>query len=309
MYISDLVFKNLRQRASRTAMTVTGLAVAVAAITTLWNTVWGYAASASDYYSARDVDIVVVRAGVSNRLTSSLRADLATRLASLPGVAGVDASLTEMVSLGATHLIGIPLRGLDPAGTTIRQFSTTQGQLLRANELGAVLLGSGVAASLQPRDAQQIEIEGTMFRVAGVIQANNPFDVNSIIANIADVQKLMGRPGIVSEFQVRVAPEVRDDAALKKVCRAIEALQDVEHQPLGLKAQTTSQFVNSATEARLGGAMAWATSAIVLVLSFLAMFNTMLMSVMERTSELGVLRGRLDAGACHAHDYRRESVD
>ena len=36
--------------------------------------------------------------------------------------------------------------------------------------------------------------------------------------------------------------------------------------------------------------MAWATSAIVLILSLLAMLNTMLMSVMERRSELGVLR-------------------
>ena len=55
------------------------------------------------------------------------------------------------------------------------------------------------------------------------------------------------------------------------------------HQPLGLKAQTTHQFVDSATEAKLGTAMAWATSAIVLVLSLVGMLNTMLMSVMERT--------------------------
>ena len=53
-------------------MTVVSLAVAVTAITTLWSTVWGYAESAGNYYSARDVDIVVVRAGVANRLTSSL---------------------------------------------------------------------------------------------------------------------------------------------------------------------------------------------------------------------------------------------
>src|SRR6185503_18801192 len=103
-----IIFKNLRQRIGRTAMTIAGIAVAVTAITSLWNIVWGYAESANNYYSARDVDIVVVRAGVSNRLTSSLRAELAPRLTALPGIASVDPSLTDMVSLGDAHLIGIP---------------------------------------------------------------------------------------------------------------------------------------------------------------------------------------------------------
>jgi putative ABC transport system permease protein len=286
----DVVLKNLRHRASRTALTVAGLAIAVTGIATLWNSVWGYAESSSNFYSARDVDIVVVRAGVANRLTSTLHADLAPRLAALPGVASVDASLTEMVSLGQVHLLGIPLRGLDPNSHAIKQFSTVQGKVLGANDSGTVLIGSGIEGTLQPRDAGQIEIEETKFRVLGVFPAQNPFDVNSIIAPLADVQKLMGRPGVVSEFQIHVVPGIRDAASLKKLCHEIEQLQDENHERLGLKAQTTSQFTDSATETRLGGAMAWATSAIVLVLSFLAILNTMLMSVMERTPELGVLR-------------------
>ena len=191
------------------------------AITSLWNTVWGYAESANNYYSARDVDIVVVRAGVSNRLTSSLRADLAPRLAALPGVASVDASLTDMVSLGA-----VPFDWNSAPRTRARRFYDLQlpigrGQTLGAERPGAVLLGSGIAESLHRQMLQQIEIEGTKFRVAGIFQANNPFDANSIVASIADVQKLMGRPGVVSEFQVRVAPDVRDDAALKQLCHRL----------------------------------------------------------------------------------------
>jgi putative ABC transport system permease protein len=235
------------------------------------------------------VDIVVVRAGVTNRLTSSLRADLAARLRALPGVTGVNSSLTEMVSLGDTGLVGIPLRGVDLSGTGMQQFATVAGHTLEPTESGGVLLGSGIAAAIEP-NAKQIEIEGKEFQVEGTFAANNPFDINSIVASLADVQKLMGRPDVVTEFQLRVAPEVRDDAALRKLCRSIEELKDKTQQPLGLKAQPTNQFIHTATESRLGGAMAWGTSAIVFSLSFLAIFNTMLMSVMERTAELGVLR-------------------
>ena len=225
MRFQDVVLKNLCQRSGRTLMTVAGLAVAVAGITTLWNTVWAYAESSNKYYSGRNVDIVVVRTGVSNRLTSSLRSDLAPQLAALPGVASVEACFTEMVSLGAVHLIGIPFRGLEPGGNTMQQFATANGKSLGPNDHGVVLLGSGIAAGLQQPMPEQIEIEGTVFRIAGVFEASNPFDINSIVAPVADVQQLMGRPGIVSEFQLRVRPtsetrhRLRNSAVRSRRCK------------------------------------------------------------------------------------------
>jgi putative ABC transport system permease protein len=290
MQFSQVIFKNLRRRSTRTVMTVVGLAVAVTAVTTLWNIAWGYAESAGNFYASRGTDIVVVRAGISNRLTSSLRHDLLDRLAKVPGVESVDGSLTEMVSLGESHLIGIPLRGLELDGSAMEQLSIGEGRALQADESGAVLLGSGIAEALQKRVGQQVEIEGTDFRVVGIFQATNPFDSNSIVAPLGAVQQLMDRPQVISEIQVRVEDSMRDEIALDQVCRSIEVLSDPQGQLLGLKAQRTQQFVDSATEATLGKGMAWATTAIVLSLSLIGMLNTMLMSVIERTREVGILR-------------------
>ena len=144
-----------------------------------------------------------------------------------------------------------------------------------------MLLGSGIAAALKRRDPEQVEIEGTKFRVAGIFQASNPYDANSVMAPIADVQKLMGRPGVVSEIQIRVTSSNRNEAAIRKLCRAIEEIRGDDGQPIGLKAQSTQQFIDSATETKLGGAMAWAMSVIVVVLSFVGILNTMLMSVLN----------------------------
>jgi putative ABC transport system permease protein len=124
----------------------------------------------------------------------------------------------------------------------------------------------------------------------GVVGAANPFDSNCVFATVEDVRTLMGRQETFSEFQVRAAKTVGDDAALREVCQKIEALEDDKHQPLGLKAQPTHQFVSTATETKLGGATAWAITAIVVALSFASILNTMLMSVIERTKELGILR-------------------
>lgn len=290
MRFFEVVFKNLRRRRTRTALTVAGLAVAVMAIAALWNIAWGYARYASDYYAARGVDIVVVRAGVSDRLTSRLRSELAQQLLAVPGVRAVDGGLTELVSLHESARVGIPLRGFAPDGFTMTGLAVTAGRNLGPADRGAVLLGNSLAAALGKHAGDRIEIEGTQFDIVGVYQSANPFETNSVVAPLADVQKLMDRPEVVSEFQVCAAESVRNDAALKELCRSIEALRDDQGNELGLKAQPTHEFVDTATESVLGTAMAWGTSAIVIVLSMVGMLNTMLMSVMERTRELGLLR-------------------
>src|SRR4051794_7874410 len=120
MLFIELALRNIWRRPARAAMTIAGIAVSVAATSALLSIAWRYADSAYAYYDARGVDIVVVRAGVAERITSSLRSATAARLLALPGVAEVDGSLTEMVSLGGVDLIGIPLHGYDPHGFSAR---------------------------------------------------------------------------------------------------------------------------------------------------------------------------------------------
>src|SRR5690242_18975248 len=111
MRFAEIFVKNLLRRKSRSLLTAARLAVAIASTTTLLSIAWGYAASAADTYQSRGVDLVVVRAGVTDRMTSSLPAPLASRLAALPEIGEVDGTLTEMVSLGGRSLVGIPMRG------------------------------------------------------------------------------------------------------------------------------------------------------------------------------------------------------
>src|SRR5215210_6276969 len=144
MLFSEVIVKNLRRRWARTVLTILGLAVAVTATTTLWSIAWGYADSAKEFYSDRGVDIVVVRAGVANRLTSSLRLNLANRIKTLPGIEDVDGSLTEMVSIGNAILIGIPMRGLIPGGFTIESLPIGHGRALQPHDHGVVLIGNAI---------------------------------------------------------------------------------------------------------------------------------------------------------------------
>jgi putative ABC transport system permease protein len=290
MLFVEVIAKNLLRRKLRTLLTIAGLAAAVAMSTTLLSSSWSFAQSSTAYYASRGVDIVVVRAGVAERITSSLSASLAGRLRELPDVSTAEGSLTEMVSLGERALIGIPMHGVEPAGVTAQGLEVVDGRALAAGDRRTVLLGSSLALALEKHPSQTLSIEGTSFEVAGIFQTADAIESNTILAPLADVQELMGRPGQVSEFQIRAPSVAANPAARTRLCREIESIRDSAGRSFGFKALPTQQFVDTDTETRLTWAMAWGTSVVAVALSLIAMLNTMLMSVLERTKEFGLLR-------------------
>jgi putative ABC transport system permease protein len=288
----DVIVKNVVRRKTRSALTASGLAAAVAASTALLSLTWGYAGSAARFYSARGVDLVVVRAGVADRSTSNLDAALVGRLASLPGVAAAEGSLTERVAFGGGSVVGVPLQGLDPDGFAIKALTVVSGRPLHPGDRHQILLGTALAKSLEKKLGETVQIEGTKFQVAGLFHSDDLMDAATAVAVLADVQELSERPHGVSEIQIRMASPGKgeNDAALRQLCAQIEALHDDRGEPLGLRALPTTEFVNSDANLQLATATAWGTSIMAIVLSLFITLNTMLVSVLERTREFGMLR-------------------
>jgi len=288
----DVIVKNLVRRKTRAALTAAGLTAAVATSTASLSITWSYAGSNAGFYAQRGVDLVVVRAGIADRSTSNLNAAIVAQLAALPDVAAADGSLTDRVSFGRDAVLGIPLQGLDPAGFASKALMIVSGRALHADDRHQVLLGTALANSLGKKPGQVVTIEGTTFQVVGLFRSDDLLDSSTAVALLADVQELSEGPGAVSEIQVRMASAAKDDndAVLRRLCGQIEALRDSRGKPLGLKALPTRQFVDSNAILRLSTATAWGTSLLAVVLSLLGMLNTMLMSVLERTPEFGMLR-------------------
>src|SRR5262245_51197553 len=111
MRFAELIWKNLRRRPSRSLLTVSGVTVATAAVMSLLSVAVALKSRSTEVYSSRGVDVVVIRAGVTERLTSNLDESLGERLADLPSAGEVAGALSDMVLLQGEGMIGVPLCG------------------------------------------------------------------------------------------------------------------------------------------------------------------------------------------------------
>ena len=93
MRFITLIAKNVLHRPVRTVLTTVGLAIAIAAVIILVGISWNFESSFLAIYSTKGIDLVVVRAGSSNQLSSSLDVKMGDRLRQIEGVADVAPSL------------------------------------------------------------------------------------------------------------------------------------------------------------------------------------------------------------------------
>jgi len=290
MHFFQLVFRNLWRRKLRSTLTCLGVTMAVATTVALVGFSRGLEHSTIEVYQAHGIDLVAVRTGVTQQNTSSLNESAGDRIRRVPGVRDVNPSQTDLVSLGDGGLVGIPLHGWPVDGFAMQSLSVTEGRRLTDGDQWGVLLGAGLAASLDKPVGGELEIESQKFKVVGIFTGLNVYENMTAVARLIDVQQLMDRPGQVTELQIALdGATAGDAAAVAEVRRAIEAVRDEQGQKLGLSAVPARQYVESSTEVGLARAMAWGTTALALVIGSLQLLNTMLMSVIERIQEIGVL--------------------
>jgi putative ABC transport system permease protein len=147
-----------------------------------------------------------------------------------------------------------------------------------------------LARNLGKKVGDALEIEGQDFRVVGIFESFNVFENGSAVVLLSDLQQLMDRPGQVTGFQVVLADTPDRKAAIERVRQEIEDLKDRHGRPWRLSALPTHDYIKSTSQIQLAQVMAWVTSVIALVIGAIGVLNTMIMSVFERTREIGILR-------------------
>ncbi len=279
-----LAYKNVVRRRFRTLLTVGGLSAAVASVVALVGIANGFARSFNDVYASHGVDIVVSRKGAADRLSSAMQESFVEKFRRIEGVERASGFLAETMSLEEIGAYGVPTIGIRFDSPLLLDYEISAGRGLQRGDRKVVLLGSQLAPRLEQRVGEKVVFfEDEEFEVVGIFESHSAWENGSMIVPLEELQRLSDRSGQITFANIVVAgrPAERD---VKKVVGLIEAIDD------RLAAMPTRDFVESDTRIRIASSMAWMTSSIALVIGAIGMLNTMMMSIFERTQEIGILK-------------------
>jgi putative ABC transport system permease protein len=162
--------------------------------------------------------------------------------------------------------------------------TVTHGRKLEEGDHGKVMLGRELAANLGKKVGDKVPIYGKPYEVVGVYESGAIFENGAVVMPLLEMQEGNNTKGEITGFTIQVNKPI-DEAGLERIRKEIEAL------PFGkIVAKAPGDFVRSIDEIRVARAVAWITSAIALFIGAIGMLNTMVMSVFERTREIGTLR-------------------
>jgi putative ABC transport system permease protein len=129
------------------------------------------------------------------------------------------------------------------------------------------------------------------FEIVGVFKTVSVFETGGVVVLMSDYQELSGRKGKVTGFSLRVKKsETTADADVEAVRQQLLALPVGTGKRQKLSAERPQKYLDNAAHLKLVRAMAWMVSAIGILIGVISMLNTMVMSVLERTQEIGILR-------------------
>jgi putative ABC transport system permease protein len=290
MYFFTFLLKNLLRRPARSMLTVVGLAVAVAAVVSLVGVATGFENSFLEVYSSRGVDLVVQRAGGTNNLNNCLPESLLEPLEKVTGVKQVVGGLLDTIHFTSANLMGVLLNGWPPNSPLFARLTIIDGRKFEAGDTEKIIIGRVLAANLGKKVGDSIELyESIPYQVIGIYESPIVFENGGSVVLLSELQRMMNRPGEVTGFTIIAADEARANE-LKDLRQRIAALPEAKAMDVQLEAIPAADFVKGVSQIKLSRAVAWITSTIALVIGAIGMLNTMIMSVFERTKEIGTLR-------------------
>ena len=267
--------RSLWRRRTRTALTLLSIGVSIAAVIALGGIARGMLNAFTVMMTDSQTDLFAAEADIDMDF-SAISERVGARLAARSDVDGV----SGMFWTGAST-VKMPMLivyGYHPREFAIRRYRIVEGQPLAGRR--EIIIGRLAADKMGLQVGDTFRLLESNFRVAGIYETGLAFEDAGVVIGLREAQSITGKPRQVQFYLI----SLRDPGQAEQVRARLEAtFPDIDFS-------LTSELGESTSDFRVIQEMADQISFLAVFIGALGMLNTMLMSVLERTREIGVLR-------------------
>jgi len=274
-----LILKNLFRQRVRTGLTVLGISLGITTVVAMGVVTNSLKSSIGEIISLGGADFMVAQEGAADLSFSTLPQDTVPALAGMPGIERAEGVLLHVGRLGSNPYFF--LMGRDPESLAAAAPEELDGELLSPGGSDEVMLGRRAADDIGAAVGDTVTIERREFRVVGVYRSGRLIEDGGAYAPLPVVQGIAAKPAVVTAVFISLAAGADKAAVARQVEAEFPNLATITNVEETGKVDQGVQFMDAAN---------LAISVLAVGIGAIGVMNTMVMSVFERTREIGILR-------------------
>ncbi len=303
-----IALRNIKRRKLRTFLTLIGILIGTMAVVALFSVGDGVKASIEEEFKEMGMDKIMIMPGSGNIMsmmtsTSSLDDEDVDIISKVSGVEAAVKMLTlhERVSVDSESKIqfvsGIPQNedGKEII-ESMQNFNIKEGKDLKEGDKRKAVVGCLYAKDdeifsdkLNVRD--KIMISGKEFEVIGFLECiGNPSDDSSIIVTLDSAENILGGEGAITII-AQVGESEDPEKVADEIERKLRKRRGIEKGQEDYSVQTSADLLRTFNRTfSLIQAVIIGIAAISLLVGGIGIINTMYTAVLERKSEIGIMK-------------------